>query len=174
MSKDKTINVFFDTEFTTIHPLEVANLISIGCVAQDGKEIYFELLDTWAIHQCSAFVLYNVLELLDNKVYHKEEDVAHKLSEWVENLGGNTVIFRSDSPSFDWRFVADMFNKFDCWPTNLERKCGVIAFENHNIWHRYQAGMADFWKSNNERQHHALVDARSLKFAWGYAHRRRF
>jgi len=29
-----------------------------------------------------------------------------------------------------------------------------------------------FWKDNAERMHHALVDARSMRFAWKYAIKR--
>lgn len=172
MSDKKTINVFFDTEFTSINPNETAHLISIGAVAMDGREVYWELLDTWATHQCSQFVIGTVLVLLDNNVYHKERDVAEGLAAWISELGDDNVVMRSDCPSHDWKFVEAMFNKYDCWPTNLRRSCGVIGWENPNQVHRYNAGLALFWKENAERQHHALVDARSLRFAWAYATRK--
>lgn len=168
MNDKKTINVFFDTEFTSIKSNEASHLISIGVVALDGREIYFELLDTWTTKQCSAFVLGTVLELLDNDVYHKECDVANGLAVWITGLG-DSVVMRSDAPGLDWHFVFDMFTKYDCWPANLRRTCGAIGWENPSQAHRYNSGLAMFWKENEARRHHALVDARSLRFAWQYA-----
>ena len=172
MKNEKIFNVFFDTEFTDIHPLVTPNLISIGCVAQDGRELYVELLDTWATHQCSQFVVGTVLPLLDNKEFIKEADLAVKLRNWVESLGDGEVVFRSDSPSYDWGFVADLFNFYGCWPKNMRRRCGTIYWENQQLQHRYDAGMASYWKEHSARQHHALVDARSMQFAWKYAIRK--
>ena len=168
----KNFNIFFDTEFTDFRP-NFHHLISIGMVAQDGREIYFELLDTWATHQCSQFVIGEVLPLLDNDVFHKEQDVAERLQAWIEGFGDEVeVVLRSDSQQVDWDFVAEMFQFYGCWPKNMRRKCGTIYFDNHHLVHRYQSGLAEFWKSNKTREHHALVDARSLAFAWKYAIRR--
>jgi hypothetical protein len=45
------MNVFFDTEFSGIRNRnDPRYLISIGCVAQDGREFYAELTDTWDEH----------------------------------------------------------------------------------------------------------------------------
>ncbi len=168
MNKSKTTNVFFDTEFTSINLNETAQLISIGAVTLDGLEVYFELLDTWTTKQCSAFVLGSVLELLDNDIYYKEADVAKTLSKWITGLG-ESVVMRSDAPNLDWKFVEDMFTKYDCWPVNLRRTCGVIGFEDSSQLHKWNVGLFEFWKSNEARRHHALVDARSLAFAWKFA-----
>ena len=78
--KKKTLSVFFDTEFTKFRSAnDEPKLISIGLVAEDGREFYAELLDTWGISDCSQFVISVVLELLDNKEFIKEADLAVKL-----------------------------------------------------------------------------------------------
>jgi len=42
------MQVWFDTEFSNIDKINaVPMLISIGCIAQDGREFYAELSDTW-------------------------------------------------------------------------------------------------------------------------------
>ena len=41
------MDIFFDTEFTTLNPNGYPFLINLGCVAQDGREFYAELSDTW-------------------------------------------------------------------------------------------------------------------------------
>jgi len=49
-----TRSVFFDTEFTKFRTVDdEPKLISIGLVAEDGREFYAELLDTWDISDCS-------------------------------------------------------------------------------------------------------------------------
>lgn len=58
------IQAFFDSEFTTLEKDGVRKLISIGCVAQDGREFYAELSDTWHPFNCSDFVVATVLPLL--------------------------------------------------------------------------------------------------------------
>lgn len=170
--RSKALNVFFDTEFTKFRSVEdEPKLISIGLVAEDGREFYAELLDTWDISDCSPFVISVVLELLDNQEYIKEADLAAKLKSWIAGLGAEEVVLRCDAPSYDWTFVAELFN-FYGWPSNLRRKCGTVYFDNDRQAHRYQAALAMFWRDNIGQQHHALVDARSMRFAWKYAIRR--
>jgi hypothetical protein len=66
-------------------------------------------------------------------------------------------------------FVNELFTFFGLWPVNMRRKCGLIGFDKQNLVDRFNTGLANYWKDHNERQHHALVDARSLLFAWEYA-----
>ena len=168
------MQVFFDTEFTMLekkngHPY----LISIGCVAQDGREFYAELSDTWHEGLCSDFVVETVLPLLQGGEYRMTEAVlAERLKDWIENLTLKQVILRSDAPGIDWPWVEQLFQYYGCWPKNLRRTCGTIYFEQYHQQHRYNAGLENFWNDNIDRQHHALVDARSLLFAWKFAIRR--
>ncbi len=167
------MDVFFDTEFTDINPMEQPFLISIGLVALDGRKFYAELSDTYHIGLCSDFVKQFVLTLLDGSEYRMPEaQLAIRLKEWIEALGDDEVVLRSDSPIHDWPWVAELFQFYGCWPKNMRRKCGAIGFENPNMWHRFNAGLAFFWRDNIARQHHALVDARSLQFAYKFALRR--
>jgi len=164
--------VFFDTEFTTMNVNGYPALISIGLVADDGREFYAELADTWETSMCESFVIDQVLPLLaGGESSMPEEQLALKLKEWIEALADDEVVLRSDSPSFDWPWVADFFNLHG-WPANLRRKCGKIYFKLHRHQQRYNDGMEEYWKEHSARQHHALVDARSLRFAWAYARRR--
>lgn len=169
----KAINVFFDTEFTRFRSLDdEPKLISIGLVTDDGREFYAELQDTWDISDCSDFVRQVVLELLDNQEYTKEADLAVQLKEWIESLGDQEVVLRCDAPSYDWTFVQELFHFFGTWPANLRRKVGTVYFDNDRQRHRYNAGMAMYFRDQDSRQHHALVDARAMCFAWKYAIKR--
>lgn len=165
--------VFFDTEFTTASENGIRRLISIGCVAQTGEEFYCELTGTYHEGLCSDWVIQNVLPLLQGgECRMTEAELAARLKEWVEGLGGKEVIFRSDCPGLDWPWVEQFFQYYGCWPKNLRQKSGAIGFDTDRQQQRFNAGLKDYWKTNIARQHHALVDARSLLFAWKFAIRR--
>lgn len=56
------MRVFLDCEFTKLSA--AAKLISLALVAEDGREFYVELLDTWQEEDCSDFVKEIVLPQL--------------------------------------------------------------------------------------------------------------
>lgn len=168
------MQVWFDTEFSAIDKINgVPMLISIGCIAQDGREFYAELSDTWHPDNCSDFVVQNVLPLLNGgECRMREAELAVRLKDWIESLSDKEVILRSDAPFFDWPWVEQLFQFYGCWPKNLRRKCGTIYFNHDYQIRRYEQGLTDYWKTNGGRRHHALVDARSLQFAWKFAIKR--
>lgn len=163
---------FIDTEFTSIDANRMRGLISVGLVAQDGQEFYAELSDTWDDSMCSLFVLDTVIPLLQGGEHTMGvEALAVRLKDWIEGLTDKEVILRSDCPDLDWPFLAEIFNAHG-WPKNLRKKCGTIYFSHDYQINRYQAALGDYWKANAARQHHALVDAKSLLFAWKAAIKR--
>jgi hypothetical protein len=168
------MQVFFDTEFTSLNKNNShCYLISIGCVAQDGREFYAELSDTWHSGLCSPFVIDTVLPLLEGGEYvMTEAQLAINLKEWIEGLTDREVTLRTDEPRFDWPWIEQLFTFYGCWPQNLRRTYGTVYFEENRQKHRFIAGLESYWKSNLPRQHHALVDAKSLLFAWKFAMRK--
>ncbi|MCQ9136836.1 hypothetical protein KMS84_39690, partial [Streptomyces sp. IBSBF 2807] len=56
------MRLFLDCEFTRLSA--TAELISLALVAEDGREFYVELIDTWREEDCSDFVLEIVLPQL--------------------------------------------------------------------------------------------------------------
>lgn len=171
------MNVFFDTEFTElivgIGVSSEARLISIGCVAEDGREFYAELSDTWEKGMCSKFVIESVLPLLEGGGYQMTEaQLTSRLCVWIEGLTNGEVVLRSDAPHLDWPWIEGLFK--DHWPANLRQNCGAIHFRDPHMERRYNEGRDRYWKiaGNIERWHHALVDARSLQFGWKHAIKR--
>jgi hypothetical protein len=79
-------------------------------------------------------------------------------------------VLRTDAPHFDWPFVEEIFN-FYGWPKNLRKKYSTVYFESDRQQHRYDSAINHYFKlvDNGKRQHHALVDARSMQYAWKYA-----
>lgn len=172
------MNVYFDTEFANTEKKNGHRyLISIGCVSSDAHEFYAESSNTWDESLCSVFTIENVLPLLQGGDCEMEvAELAVRLKKWVESFYDVPVTFCSDAPHFDWPFVEEIFDHHG-WPVNLERKCRpVCAFESDTERFRYNAAIADFWrtgKASGAVPHHALWDARSIKFAHRYALRRR-
>ena len=164
------MDVFFDTEFTQIaNPLTnlTAKLISVGCVSQDGREFYAELNDTYQQSDCSDFVLANVLPLLDGGECRKmEAQLAVRLKDWIEEFGGAEAILRSDCPLIDFAFIADIFNRYECWPKNLRRSAGSVRLRLPRHQSQYTEHLVLFWDEYEARRHHALIDAKSMCFAW--------
>ena len=135
------MRVFFDTEFTDLCPS--AKLISIGCVAADGREFYAESAE-FRLDECSDFVLENVIPLLNGDGISQRE-IADRLSEWLSRLGGS-VQFVCDSETWDWRWIQMLF--CEGWPACLKHQPEVIP----------EAPVLP-----DQRVHHALDDARALK-----------
>jgi hypothetical protein len=78
--------IFIDTEFTEISkPM----LISLGMVAEDGREFYGEIagIDSKV---CNAFVQANVLPLLgkDPSTIFTEEALRNAVKAWMSNFEG--------------------------------------------------------------------------------------
>jgi len=166
------MNVFFDTEFTTLDVRGDLQLISIGLVSESGKEFYRELSDTYHSGLCSDFTREVVLPLLDGGACKTmEAQLSVQLRDWVESLGDEEVVFRSDSPNHDWPFVNELMTFYGTWPKNMRKKCGGIFFEEDRERHRFQMGLSDYWKMHGAKRHHALIDARSLQFAYKFAMR---
>lgn len=166
------VTVFFDTEFSGLVKTKGHRyLISVGCVSSDSREFYSELTDTWDECHCSFFTIENVLPLLQGGEFAMGVDeFAERLKSWVESLTDEQVTFRSDAPSLDWPFLQEIFD-FCGWPKNLDRQCGTLIFDAETQQQRYNRAIEDFWKSpiHSKLRHHALIDAKSLRFAWLHA-----
>jgi len=162
------MKVYFDTEFTdfVIDPA----LISIGFVADDGREFYVELNDTFDEPMCSWFVIEAVLPSLWGAEYEMSlKDLSKKLKEWIEDFGEPVNLF-SDAPTYDWQWVFEIFDRTGCeWPSNLVRRCkNTQDLEGAGAREKYNRAYEGFWSSNLEAgavRHHALWDARCIRYA---------
>ena len=167
----KTCLCHFDTEFTSLDPNRMRGLISIGCVA-NGQAFYAELSDTWDESLCSLFVLDTVLPRLEGgECIMDVATLAVRLKEWIEGLTDKQVVMQSDSPALDFGFVKEIFD-IHGWPKNLLQTSSGVMFDDMHQKFRHETGMASYWKEHGARQHHALVDAHGLAFAWKYATRK--
>ncbi len=170
--KPPPFTVFLDTEFTNLESVS-PRLISVGMGAEDGREFYVELSDNYQTHECSDFVIQNVLPLLEGgDALMQSARAASRLKVWIESLGDVEVVLRTDAPRYDWILIAELLQFYGFWPANLRRKYGTVYFEEFDQQTRYQDAIAAYLKDRGSRQHHALVDARCMLFAWKFALRK--
>ena len=153
--------IYVDTEFTdltdTFGPIR---LISVGLVAENGLEMYFELTDNYQEFDCSEFVIENVLPHLDNSKHGcLNAQAVSRLCEWIENFG-ETVHLATDAPHYDWSLIKELLAVHRVWPNNLYGE--PISVDASSINERYEHY---FEYQPLAIRHHALWDARALKTA---------
>lgn len=171
MSNEDPVIVFIDTEFTDIAP--GAELLSIGFVAFDtDDELYIELSDADR-SGASDFVIEVVFPLfgLHNPEVLTREQAGERINNWFDYLRDSNrdrpIICVSDS-AFDWEYLLELYppmNYGDSWA----RERNIVGRLLHNMLMSGRQGEAfyeaveDYFRKHGAEQHHALVDARSLK-----------
>lgn len=113
------MKIFFDTEFTGLH--QHTTLVSIGCVAEDGREFYAEMTD-YDRSQADDWIRDNVIA---NLIYGSEIEnrgwiegvytgrkgdtdfVAMGLVNWFSEIGSIQMI--SDCLSYDWVLFCNLW-----------------------------------------------------------------
>ena len=154
--------IFFDTEFTDLHV--EARLISIGLIAEDGREFYAELSDTYQPHQCGDFSREFVLPLLDGGVARMPmHELTLRLGNWLEGFE-QSVQLATDSLAWDWPWIQRIFETSGTWPENLAGQPLILLFDADVGEAFVNAVEAAFL--TGLRQHHALDDARANRLGW--------
>jgi 3' exoribonuclease, RNase T-like len=142
------MRVFVDCEFTDFIDCD---LISIGLVADDGREFYGERSD-YDDSSCSAFVREAVLPQLGQypgRVFTREA-LRSALLAWLGQFDGG--FFCADYVG-DWDLLIDLLGDV---PAGWQ---GVLVSQLID-YNRLEAYFAE-----NQGRHHALVDARALRQA---------
>lgn len=173
------INIFFDCEFTKLQQdsdTESNEMISIGCISEDGKRFYTENATTLARPEYfSEFVVETVIPLLEGgDCLMPYGEIAKNLCTWIESFEGKVKMW-TDAPRFDWPHVERMFNNYG-WPLNLIRKPIALSFPNTIQLTRFFAGVEDAFKTFQPelRRHHALDDAIANKYGFERATTRKY
>ena len=154
------MNVFIDTEFSSLG--SDPRLISIALVAENGEELYIEFQSGWKLEQCSSWVRSNVLPLLGDGEKLDRPAAAVRIHNWLSQFPslGKIIV---DS-SWDVELINILFNetgvgatKYPIETIKLKNRAEIEIIE--NLRRKYVL----------EKQclkHHALHDARSLRFAF--------
>ena len=123
------MKVFFDTEFTGLH--KNSTLISIGLIAENGREFYAEFcdydnkqVDEWLqenvinnlkFKNCENFINSNNIDFITMK--GTKHDVRVALSDWF--MGFNNVEMWTDCGAYDWVLFCDIFYHAFNIPSNI-------------------------------------------------------
>lgn len=155
--------IFLDTEFTDF-PESECDLISIGLVADDGREFYAESTQ-YRQEACSQFVKDVVVPLLGQyptRIVDNYYGIAKKLAEWLEPYRNEECIIAFDYNT-DWHLMAKMLMLLpdEELPNFLEAR---------NIWGGLDVMKLNyFWLEKDTigwKPHMALYDAYGNQFAY--------
>lgn len=141
------MRLFLDCEFTRLNA--DAKLVSLAMVAEDGREFYVELLDTWRAEDCSEFVLKVVLPQLWGGVHALPVFEARK--ELLEFLASFDEVLEvvTDAPQYDWQLFCELVYDDGHWP-RIVRNFPT------------DATTLSPTSEGEELPHHALLDARII------------
>jgi hypothetical protein len=152
------MRLFLDCEFTQLKA--DAKLVSLALVAEDGREFYVELLDTWRVEDCSEFVLGIVLPQLWGGVYALPGAEARKaLLEFLTSFDEDLEVV-TDAPQYDWEFFCALAYDDGKWPWNVRN-------------YPTDATTLEAANDGTPLPHHALLDARIIASMFSpiaYAH----
>ncbi len=163
---------FLDTEF--IEDGETIDLISIGLVAEDGRE-YYAVNEECKFCMASPWVWNNVLDPMEIKIWSNHTFTANKettealksrnqiAKDIIEFVGETTPEFWSDYAAYDWVVLCQLFGTMVDLPTGFPMYCNDIQQLRTYLGYRdieppTQVGIP----------HNALEDAKYVKKLWEY------
>lgn len=173
---------FFDTEF--IEDGKTIDLISIGIVAEDGREFY-AINDSCKFDKASDWVKENVLSALpprpaagtlweDAQGYLPKVMLAGQMgrflgcelqipsAKWALESGSSEPEFWAYYSSYDWVVFCQLFGTMMDLPKGFPMYCRDLKQEADRL------GVDLSEMVPQEDEHHALADARWNKRAWEY------
>ena len=146
---------WIDTEFIE-RPFTI-DLISVGIVAEDGREFYAESSDVdWT--KANQWTLETVRPLLDGRVMSRE-DMSYAIRGFMD--ADEEPVFWGYFAAFDWVAFNWLFGKMGELPFHFPQVCLDIrqwAIDLGDPELPHQVGV----------RHHALADARWTRDAWRF------
>jgi hypothetical protein len=142
---------FLDTEFSERGPKHPIELISIGIVAEDGREFY-AVSSEFSISNCSPWVTENVLPHLGNYAPEPLHAIAHRLRSFVQEGEGKPE-FWGYYADYDWVVLCQIFGAMIDLPKGFPMYCNDLK----------QASMllcGIRFPKQTSVEHNALSDAR--------------
>ncbi|MEO7916750.1 MAG: hypothetical protein ABIR16_03835 [Dokdonella sp.] len=163
------MNLFIDTEFSS---LKAPELLSIGLVADDGREFYVEIADDRI--PVNAFVKRTVLPqwgLMPLQVRSSIELGRH-VDKWLSGLRRTSIAVVYDYEA-DFDLLRNALVSAMCWgrwsKVLVPHQVGFLSRE-----HASNEAMDSSWTASMQRdgigRHHALADARALREGYAAVH----
>ena len=146
---------WIDTEF--IERPGLLDLISIGMVAEDGREFYAESSEVdWS--RANAWTMQTVRPLLEGRAAPQEE-IGYGVRRFTD--GDEHPVFWGYFPAYDWVAFTWLFGGLGDLPFHFPQLCLDIK-----QW-AIELGDPELPAQKGAR-HHALADARWTRQAWAY------
>jgi len=146
---------WMDTEFIA-RPCTI-DLISIGLVAEDGREFYAESNEVdWT--KASQWTLQTVRPQLEGPGMPRE-DIGYAIRRFLDE--DKSPVFWGYFPAYDWVVFSWLFGNMDELPFHFPQLCldiKQLAIELGDPELPHQVGA----------RHHALADARWTRDAWSF------
>jgi hypothetical protein len=154
------MRVFLDTEFTNFTDPQ---LISCGLVAENGNEFYAEMSNGWQTEKCSDFVVTAVLPLLNQSRYASftRLQAGKNLNDWLASLGSSIALIYD--AEIDWQLIADLLQSHQSITSCLISPT-LLSWPGSAMARHYELLLEETLAGDAVR-HHALVDARALRWA---------
>lgn len=153
----QVVKIFFDTEFTGLH--KNTSLISIGIVAEDGREFYGEMKH-YRKEQVDDWLQKNVIANLDGRGQLSKAQMARAIEKFLEPY--DNVEVWSDCLAYDWV----LFNEIWGHAFDIPKKVHYIPFDICTLMKLKgvdpDVNREDFAGIEGSK-HHALHDARVIK-----------
>jgi hypothetical protein len=146
---------WIDTEF--IAGRYAIDLVSIGVVAEDGREFYAESSEVDWSH-ANRWTLETVRPQLDGKAIPRDE-IGYGLREFTDH--DPQPVFWGYFPAFDWVALVGLFGGLEELPFHYPQLCLDIK-----QW-AIELGDPELPHQKGDR-HHALLDARWTREAWTF------
>ena len=146
---------WIDTEFIA-RPFAI-DLVSIGVVAEDGREVYAESSEAdWS--KASPWTLTHVRPQLDGKGISLE-DISYTLRDFTDH--DDDPVFWGYFPAYDWVALVGLFGGLEELPFHYPQLCLDIK-----QW-AIELGDPELPHQVGDR-HNALLDARWTRDAWAF------
>jgi hypothetical protein len=151
----RAMKYWIDTEF--IERPYTIDLISIGMVAEDGREFYAESDEVdWS--KANAWTLRTVRPQLNGKAMGREE-ISYAVRRFTD--GDHAPVFWGYFPAYDWVVFTWLFGGISELPFHFPQLCLDIK-----QW-AIELGAPELPHQVGAR-HHALADARWTRDAWTF------
>jgi hypothetical protein len=160
---------WFDTEF--MDDSRTIDLISIGMVAEDGRELYLENSEA-DFGKMNEFVEQHVLPFLEGPEVSRAY-IAEAVKDFCDPEKYGTPEFWAYYADYDWVVLCQLFGRMIDLPKGWPMYCRDIKQEADRKEANFRLDLKDptyrlDLPKDPEQEHHALADARWNKEAWEY------
>lgn len=161
--KDETptlMRAFLDTEFTGL--TSAPRLLSIGVVAENGKELYMELTDGWVEATCSAWVRQHVLPLLGDGEKFTRRNAGRRIASWLSSFETPPTLL--GDTDWDTTLVAELMD--ECEIPRDTYRLEALVYSGKAQASAFEEARQQYFARLHATPHHALNDARAFREAW--------